>query len=292
MNPIPIREQQLLNNNSANFSLLSPRLVEWPDTLSLNQKDSSNTNMMQILFDKSNMSFSTASYVLRNIRAKQKRYIDSLRRDFDIVVNSINAKTISPFVTGLGSGHPTETGLILDRNSGFPYIPASSIKGVLRLAYALNLYNENSEEYQERDNNGEIKKGVIADNYLKEFFGNLEQRGALIILDAFPIYLQNQPIFNIDLINPHFRSYYEGTGVSQPVETESPSPKKFLTVRQGTQFTFHYAYLPVENKMLSESEKEKVKSKIDAMFKTAFETVGFGGKTAIGYGRFKEIKEK
>lgn len=29
---------------------------------------------------------------------------------------------------------------------------------------------------------------------------------------------------------------------------------------------------------------------IDAMFETAFEKIGFGGKTEIGYGRFEKIQ--
>jgi CRISPR-associated protein Cmr6 len=35
----------------------------------------------------------------------------------------------TPYVSGLGAVHPTETGMILDRNSGLPYIPASSHQG-------------------------------------------------------------------------------------------------------------------------------------------------------------------
>ncbi len=290
MIPIPRSEQNLLARSTTNFSLLSPRLVEWPDTWPGNTKVPSDINMMQNLLEKSNESFSTASTVLKNIKAKQKRYIDSLRNDFDIVVNTINARTISPFITGLGSGHPTETGIILDRNSGFPYIPASSIKGVLRLAYALNLYNEDSNKYLKRDENGNIQEGIIDDVYLEEYFGSTKKRGSLVILDAFPTYSQNQPIFKIDLINPHFGSYYNGNGPVQPVETESPKPKKFLTVSKGTQFTFRYAYLPVNNISLSDEEKKNKKDYIDAMFKTAFEEIGFGGKTAIGYGRFGIIE--
>jgi len=46
--------------------------------------------------------------------------------------NEYDFKTDWRFISGLGSGHPYETGLIWHRTLGVPYLSGSSIKGVLR----------------------------------------------------------------------------------------------------------------------------------------------------------------
>lgn len=271
MIPIPATEQNLLEKSTANFSLLSPRVVEW--TKNKRGEFSSSTEMMQILFKKSEISFS--SKLLEKIQKKQKAYIDCLK-EMSVASFEIKAKSSSPFITGLGSGHPTETGMILDRNTGLPYIPASSIKGVLRLACAINLAKNKYSDGNVPDD----------DETLVRYFGSESdknpKRGQLIILDA---YSENVPKLKLDIMNPHFGKYYSGEN-RQPVETESPVPIKFLTVKEGTTFVFRCAFMPLVNTTLSD---EEIQTDVNEMFKTAFETVGFGGKTAIGYGRFKKI---
>lgn len=44
----------------------------------------------------------------------------------------IEATTAERLVIGLGSHHPLETGLLFHRTLGVPYIPGSSIKGLIR----------------------------------------------------------------------------------------------------------------------------------------------------------------
>lgn len=280
MIPIPATEQKLLEKSTANFSLLSPRVVEW--TKNKRGEFSSSTEMMQILFKKSEISFS--SKLLEKIQKKQKAYIDCLK-EMSVASFEIKAKSSSPFITGLGSGHPTETGMILDRNTGLPYIPASSIKGVLRLACAINLAKNKYSDGNVPDD----------DETLVRYFGSESdknpKRGQLIILDA---YSENVPKLKLDIMNPHFRNYYRGKDDNgkehkQPVETESPNPIKFLAVKEETAFVFRCAFMPLGNEILSDEEIQK---DVDEMFDTAFETVGFGGKTAIGYGRFKKIKKE
>ena len=62
--------------------------------------------------------------------------------------------------------------------------------------------------------------------------------------------------------------------------TPATTPIKFLSVKEGCDFVFRYIV-----------KDENLKSEIESAFKIAFETIGFGGKTAIGYGRFKsELK--
>ena len=275
MVPIPAIELNLLEKSTTNFSLLSPRIVEWVK----NKKGefAADTEMMSKLGQKSASAFSSSSKLLEKIQEKQQTYIAYLK-EMNVVSFEIKARSSSPFITGLGSGHPTETGMILDRNTGLPYIPASSIKGVLRLARAI--------KYADADGNVDENNEEIVKYFGSTSDAEKSKRGQLIILDAYP---KSVPKLKLDIMNPHFGNYYSGES-KQPVETESPVPIKFLTVKEGTTFIFRCAFIPLGNKTVSDEEKQIIQTDVDAMFKTAFETVGFGGKTSIGYGRF-EFKE-
>ena len=290
---IPKHQEELLKGSKqANFSLYSPRMVSWEfkhgngefqkytgeekktDKNGKPKWEKQNDDYIEELLNAGNVLLRSTSSLLANIHKFQNSYIEALKesgiKNFEVI-----AKTTSPFITGLGSGHPTETGMILDRNTGLPYIPASSIKGVLRLSQAINC----------ADADGNVDEN---DERIVKYFGTTSdaqtaRRGQLIILDAYP---KDKVSLKVDIMNPHFGKYYSGE-IKQPVETESPVPIKFLTVKEGTTFIFRCAYMPLGIRTLSENERQKIEKDVDAMFDVAFETVGFGGKTAIGYGRFK-----
>lgn len=270
--PIPANQQKLLKERGCNFSLYSPRMVCWMQEGGELKSDKDAAFKLKEVSEKSFQ----LSEVTKGLEKKQKlqsEYLASLKED-EIQTFTIIAKTSSPFITGLGSGHPTETGMILDRNLGVPYIPSSSIKGVLRLAYAVNIADGRSD---------------VPDSELEKYFGstdtNKSRRGQLMFLDAYP---RENVELKVDIMNPHFGKYYDGTN-KQPVETESPVPIKFLTVKQGTEFVFNCAYLPLDEKDRSD---EKVKDDVEKMFATAFSKLGFGGKTSIGYGRFERVENQ
>lgn len=259
--PIPDEYERKLNNPACNFSLYSPRMVKWKKD---GQDLKSNTDTMEKqkdFFNKKNFS----DFLVKKQKL-QSDYIDELK-SLGLQTFTIKAKTSSPFITGLGAGHPTETGIILDRNIGVPYIPASSIKGVLRLAHAINIANGQKE---------------VPDSELVRYFGTADTkqkeqyRGQLVFLDAYPV---GNVQLKVDIMNPHYKDYYSGKN-KQPVETENPGPIRFLTVKEGTEFVFNCVFMPI-NPTDKCDEKE-----ITSMFETAFEKVGFGGKTSIGYGRF------
>ncbi len=273
-----------LENSDCNFSLYSPRMVSWNfvKDKSENKKEKYklevDKSVIKSLCEQSKKSFPKTSGFLKKKNELQKAYISELDSQ-GIKTFDFKAKSSSPFITGLGSGHPTETGMILDRNTGLPYIPASSIKGVLRLACAIDLAKKKYLDGNVPDD----------DEKLVRYFGSENdknpKRGQLIILDAYP---ESVPSLKVDIMNPHFGNYYSGTN-KQPVETETPVPIKFLTVKEGAMFVFRCAFMPLGNEILSENERQEIQQDVDAMFDTAFEAVGFGGKTAIGYGRFKKI---
>lgn len=322
--PIPDKTADLLRESpAANFSLCFPRLTQWIESNGTIKKTEPNPKKgrqgtIEELCDIANKNMQTADDVLKRYQKQQQDYLASLEKQ-GIQTLTLYARLTSPFITGLGSGHPTETGMILDRNTGLPYLPASSIKGVLRLAYAITIANDRPE---------------VPDSELLAYFGNTDTnhaiRGQIVFLDAYPYTV---PHLKLDIMNPHFGKYYSSVAESHsihkeqasqskngqknmlPLETESPVPLKFLTVEEGVVFVFRAFFLPLQKKVQKDvngAEKssvsgttepadgfvyntfsEKDKTDLHKAFTKAFTRIGFGGKTAIGYGRFTEIaKEK
>lgn len=294
--PIPEGTVKLLKRQTANFSLCFPRLTQWVQRGSDIKKSETDkkkgiVGTIESLGNLANSNMPFAGNILNSYHKRQESYLKSLEEQ-GFKTLTIYAQSISPFITGIGSGHPTETGMILDRNTGLPYLPASSVKGVLRLAYAVNIAN------------GREK---VPDSELLSYFGSTDTknavRGQVVFLDAYPYKV---PKIRTDIMNPHFNKYYTDDKVSLPVETESPVPINFLTVQEKSVFVFRAFFLPLQKKVektdkdnnTNETLKieynefsEKDKIALHSAFKTAFSVIGFGGKTSIGYGRFKEITE-
>lgn len=212
-------------------------------------------------------------------------------------VLQVRGRLASPYVSGLGSGHPTETGMVLDRNTGLPYLPASGVKGVMRLAHGLDLMDGGCRVARGRiDDRGKFREDPDGDQYavsdeeptLRKYFGDTDTskkdavRGQLVFLDAFPAAV---PVLEADIMNPHFAKYYEGK--SPPVETDNPIPVKFLSVKAGTEFVFRVFASPLgEGATVDREFGPADEQAVRSMFRRGLEELGLGGKTAVGYGRF------
>jgi CRISPR type III-B/RAMP module RAMP protein Cmr6 len=163
-------------------------------------------------------------------------------------------------VSGLGNGHPFETGFVWHRTLGIPYLPGSAVKGLVR-AWA----------------DPEKGWGGITDrDQLDRLFGDTSENGAgqLIVFDALPL---SVPSLELDIMNPHYADYYEGK--KPPADYLSPKPVFFLTVESKQPFLFSLAPRPGSGAGKNEVEEgEKLLIK-------ALNTLGAGGKTAVGYGR-------
>ncbi len=213
----------------------------------------------------------------------------------------IEAKLTSPYVSGLGMAHPTETGLVLDHTTGLPYIPAASQKGVMRLAHIINSLLDSDEKWLELDTL--FEKGVVKkeknrdtdkmeicwqeDNAGKTLFGFSGEKdalaGQLVVLDAYPL---TSPTLGEEILNPHFMKYYSGD--RGPTEDQSPIPIKFLVVKPGSRFIFRLL-LRRQLAHVLETNQEKLASLLEKNINRAIIEEGMGAKTALGFGRFKYI---
>lgn len=307
MNLIPIPRDQadlLAHGRESNAALYFSRMARW----TWNKEDKKTEPKYQAgtghggraVTDSSivdlgrdiNLRLPASKTVLDAIHARQAAVLAGAAMR-DVMVWEFHARLQSPYVSGLGSGHPTETGMILDRNSGLPYIPASAVKGVLRLACALHIAA--TDPGAMRAWGMKSDQVEIPDDHplLRRYFGDTDTgkpdglRGQVVFLDAFPAYM---PTIRTDIMNPHFGSYYAGK--QGPLETENPIPVKFLTVAEGAEFVFRcfVSPLPCSGQATPESPARPFDDTDDrtvaALFARACTQLGFGAKTAVGYGRF------
>lgn len=204
------------------------------------------------------------------------------------------AELRSPLITGIGQPHPNEVGMVFDHTLGIPYIPASSVKGMVRFSHLLEIMNNLRHEFIRKDEDGEyidesIKETLIPYIFGGELDGNdgmeaIKLRGKVIFLDAYP---EKVPELHLDIMNPHYGEYYaDESGKIPPADYLSPNPIKFLTVKKGTKFVFRT--ILTKNRDEEDMGLEKYVKKA---LKRALEIEGIGAKTSVGYGRFKIYEE-
>lgn len=249
------------------------------------------------------------------------------------------AVSTSPFMTGIGNEHPLENGFSFLNPYGLPYLPGSSVKGVLRTAaeeLALGLYGESEgwdmlavwwlfgfeasiatisnkpykgdnvliEEAQRRREKYQawVIKGGYDQETLNRFIEatvtkkdrtkhlaqpqqfllnlpeDLSNQGAFRFWDVYP---QSKSLA-MDILTPHHGGYFQSKNA--PHDSEQPIPNVFLTVPPGSKFEF---YCTCETVYLPKALQQHWQPLLQASFAYAFDWLGFGAKTAVGYGQMK-----
>ncbi|MFA5631698.1 MAG: type III-B CRISPR module RAMP protein Cmr6 [Porticoccaceae bacterium] len=220
----------------------------------------------------------------------------------------LDAVAASPFTTGLGNEHPLENGFAFLNPYGLPYLPGSGVKGVLRQAARELASGEWGDGY------GWLKKPIypfvvnekqIVDNnkepvllsMLDVLFGKESKdgdkehlRGALTFWDVIPQIKGDS--LQVEIMTPHQKHYYQEG--QNPHDSGQPIPISFLTVPPGSSFSFHVQCdLALLEQHASELAKDGLwQQLLQAAFAHAFEWLGFGAKTAVGYGAMKEDAAK
>lgn len=175
------------------------------------------------------------------------------------------------FVTGLGQEHPVENGFAWHHLLGVPFLPGSSVKGVVR-AWA---------EKWSRLTSDEIWRIFGPPGEAGE-----KRVGSVIFFDALPV----KPVqVQADVMTPHYAPYYLSQGNSQrqpPGDWFAPVPIPFLSVAPGQPFLFALAPRRADHPEDRQDCAEAFGLLEDALF-----GIGAGAKTSAGYGRFKRAKE-
>lgn len=215
---------------------------------------------------------------------------------------SLDATAIAPFTTGLGNEHPLENGFAFLNPYGLPYLAGSGVKGVLRqAARELASGQWGNEHGWSADKQFEIRVNgkSLAISMLDALFGlesqdgdTLHMRGALSFWDVIAQMPNNCNSLHVEVMTPHQSHYYQQKKDSKsgssttPHDSGQPTPISFLTVPPGSGMTFHVQCdLPRLQRLAPTlAEGDAWKKLLQAAFEHAFEWLGFGAKTTVGYG--------
>ncbi len=208
---------------------------------------------------------------------------NALAEDF-IAPYGFKIKVAYPGVLmGIGYSHgipncddDIKNGFYFDFTSGYPVIPGSSIKGVIRSFFPdfekNDKYKKEKEEFIKNLIKELFNKDVDVKRLFYEIFEGMEDDKPINIykrdkfLDA---YIVNAPgkIMTFDYITPH-------------KEFEDPTPIRMLKVKPEVEFSFNFI---LHDGILSAKEKE-------LLFFSILKYSGFGAKTNSGYGHISDEK--
>ena len=212
----------------------------------------------------------SATESLRALRQRQQSLFQAVPEANCFVVE---ARSTSPFATGLGLAHPVENGFAFLSPYGLPYLAGSGVKGVLRSA---------AQELQKMGTDG-ITQPVIDTLFGMEDANNA-RRGALTCWDVFPSPPKDKELLVVEIMTPHFTDYYQKKGT--PHDAGKPNPVPFLAVAAGSEFRF---VVTCEPTLLADIVPlDRWHYLLARILSRAFEWLGFGAKTSVGYGAMEE----
>ena len=279
MRPVGRKVNQALQAgvDKANFGLCFNKWIELEDRGRdrFKPKDKGDPKGFVSLYNRCCLSAAPVRDNLEKRQLQQSRFCEFMS-NIGWTPAIVTAELKSPFVTGLGMTHPTETGMVLDWTLGVPYVPATSLKGVFRFSFILS----DAENAPERVENGVWQAG---DDFFA-LFGRTAEKGGdeglcggIVVLDAYPL---KAPKLGTDILNPHYPQYYRNAERG-PTEDQNPVPVKFLVVEPGARFVFRI--------LVSERRGQDAVDRVKDVLMRALEEEGLGAKTALGYGRFKIV---
>ncbi|MDF7818110.1 type III-B CRISPR module RAMP protein Cmr6 [Runella sp. MFBS21] len=196
--------------------------------------------------------------------ALNKRHHNNAKALFGESVVELTLTPSYHLVVGLGGHSVYETSMTLHHIYGVPYIPANSIKGVLRSWIILDMFDNK-------------ESSALEDDTFVKWFGSQSSAGKLVFFDAFP---NEKPRIEPDIMNVHYPDYYQGS--KPPTDTQSPIPIYFLTVTESP-----FKFFIGSSELNTKNAKLKDKT-IEDWLKDALTNHGIGAKTAVGYGYFHE----
>jgi len=217
----------------------------------------------------------------------------------------IEARATAPFTTGLGNEHPLQNGFAFLNPYGLPYLPGSGIKGVLRQAareLASGQWGDGQGWSECKCYPVTLGKDTMPLSMLDILFGRESAdgetdhlRGALSFWDVIPQIAGDN--LAVEIMTPHQSHYYQwkkdqrGNEIEiSPHESGQPNPISFLTVPPKSAFVFHVQCNTAHLNRIAPAliESDRWKTLLTTAFDHAFQWLGFGAKTAVGYGVMEE----
>ncbi len=195
-------------------------------------------------------------------------------------VKSFELKTSYPgMLAGVGSQHEIGTdgefslGFNLDYVTGTPYIPGSTVKGIIKSAFdkeeLINFLLDNKTIDVVKLKKA-IFEGITYNEEGKEVKTSSYERD--IFFDSYPVSKNDNSCFDEDYITPHKEVY------------RNPTPITFLKIKPNVVFTFNFDLKDsfVDGVVVTAQQKLK-------LFENIIKIMGVGAKTNVGYGAMVDV---
>ncbi|MGK5093671.1 type III-B CRISPR module RAMP protein Cmr6 [Deltaproteobacteria bacterium TL4] len=196
-------------------------------------------------------------------------WVNTMRkREHDTI--SFDILSLTKILLGTGNASVFEFGFHLNKPWGVPYIPGSTLKGIL----SAWLSKQSGEAWSRSSKN--TQKSA---NQVELFGGEFDKKSYVGSVTFFDAWMHPEDRwFEEDIINVHHQKYYSGERL--PDGTENPIPVKIAALRSGLKF---FVSLQGPDKSLFFLRKA---------LKKVLSEEGLGGKTSVGYGRFQVLWEE
>lgn len=178
---------------------------------------------------------------------------------------SVVAKSDWHWVTGMGNSHPLENGFTWHHTLSMPYLPASSVKGLLRAFCEINDMPK-----------AQLRQWFGSESKTPEQCEQDNQAGELIFFDAIPC---TKADILPDVMTPHSGDWLEagGKGETAPADWHEPIPIGFIAAK-NVSLLFSVALAS------HSSLKPEVLNEVKHKLTLALGFFGAGAKTSTGYG--------
>ncbi|HWR29215.1 MAG TPA: type III-B CRISPR module RAMP protein Cmr6 [Negativicutes bacterium] len=267
------------NTEPENFALKLNRQVFWCQDKKKTQKpilfkkEKDSTYRVRFEFDRT---------LIKEISERQLSAIQNL----GLKCNVMDFKIDWRLVVGLGNESVYETSMTLHHVYGFPYIPASAVKGVVRSWIITELFGEHvGADGKQILDFKHAEERAMKNNGFRDLFGDTDVAGKISFFDAFPVTV---PKIDIDIMNPHYGEYYaDQAGLTAPADYLTPVPIPFLTVKDAIYRFVLGVRTDANDVMRDDSLNGQGCSSLEVASKwleNALTKHGIGAKTAVGYG--------
>jgi CRISPR type III-B/RAMP module RAMP protein Cmr6 len=229
-----------------------------------------------IYYQKDYPSITYTNDLLDAKNAEKKQVVECL---YDLYVKD-TFKPNKALLIGTGDASPWDIGIRLNHPHGYPYIPASSIQGMLR-SYMIQYVFQKNEDLAMQDEGFYLIFGGERDTNSKKEY----RKGLVDFEDALPNSLSNDAIVKQVFTN-HYQDYY--LDKAQPTDTLNPVPIFYLTVGSSVSFHIYYGIrYRSENEAITSGEFMGFKplSIVTRFLSLAFAHQGVGARTKNNFGK-------
>lgn len=250
--------------------------------------------------------------------SRNSELMDSSKRIIQresMISNTVSFKlqTVYPgLITGIGMAHATgmegegKLGMAFDFTSGLPYIPGSSVKGLLRSMFPILPPHKPNDKVSEKTKKLlPPKRQYICDIWKEKVMPKCKDLQMLEedeVDELAKIIFEGQieksflPIYDRDVFfDAQIEGNYEEKGIldfdyitPHKDALKNPTPIKFLKILPNVTFVFEFK---LGDSTLSSGKTVPGVAKM-WLFKEILTTVGIGAKTNVGYGQLKAVEEK